>query len=51
MSYKLIERVEGSTRVLVPKRAKRALFYNPRMELCRDIDIAALAAFTNHSKS
>jgi len=51
MSYKLIERVEGSTRVLVPKRAKRVLFYNPRMELCRDIDIAALAAFTNHSKS
>ncbi|PXF53692.1 MAG: tRNA (guanine(10)-N(2))-dimethyltransferase [Candidatus Methanophagaceae archaeon] len=49
MSYKLIERVEGSTRILVPKRAKKALFYNPRMELCRDIDIAALAAFATHS--
>ncbi len=46
----LVERVEGNTRLLVPVRASKALFYNPRMELCRDIDIAAVAAFSrSHS--
>ncbi len=40
----LLERVEGSTKLLVPVRATKSLFYNPMMELCRDIDIAAIAA-------
>ncbi len=40
----LMERVEGSTKLLVPARATKSLFYNPGMELCRDIDIAVIAA-------
>ncbi|MGC9444034.1 MAG: tRNA (guanine(10)-N(2))-dimethyltransferase [Candidatus Methanospirareceae archaeon] len=42
-----IERIEGTTRIVVPKQhLTRSMFYNPRMELCRDIDVACLAVFT-----
>ncbi|MBA5942684.1 MAG: tRNA (guanine(10)-N(2))-dimethyltransferase [Methanophagales archaeon] len=36
---------EGTTRLVVPQQLNRSIFYNPRMELCRDIDIASIAAF------
>ena len=36
---------EGSTKLKVPAEIRRSAFYNPRMELCRDVDIACLAAF------
>jgi tRNA (guanine26-N2/guanine27-N2)-dimethyltransferase len=40
------ELTEGSTRILVPKQHRtRSMFYNPKMELCRDIDIASIAVF------
>jgi tRNA G26 N,N-dimethylase Trm1 len=31
----------------VPKQPTKSIFYNPRMELCRDIDIASVAAFVS----
>jgi len=36
---------EGTTKLLVPQQSTKAIFYNPKMELCRDIDIASIAAF------
>ncbi len=42
----MLLRVEGSTKLMVPVRATKSVFYNPRMELCRDIDIAAIAALS-----
>ncbi|MBN1455819.1 MAG: tRNA (guanine(10)-N(2))-dimethyltransferase [Methanomicrobia archaeon] len=40
------ERIEGTTHIVVPQQhLTRSMFYNPRMELCRDIDVACLAAF------
>ena len=42
------ELTEGTTRILVPtQHLTRSMFYNPRMELCRDIDIAAVAVFVS----
>ena len=41
------ETKEGTTRILVPKQPTKSIFYNPRMELCRDIDIAGVAAFVS----
>jgi tRNA (guanine26-N2/guanine27-N2)-dimethyltransferase len=38
---------EGTTKLLVPQHPTRSIFYNPRMELCRDIDIASIAAFSS----
>ena len=38
---------EGATRILVPEKTKKTIFYNPKMELCRDIDIAGVAAFVS----
>ncbi|MBN1763515.1 MAG: tRNA (guanine(10)-N(2))-dimethyltransferase [Methanomicrobia archaeon] len=41
------ELTEGTTRILVPaQHLTKSMFYNPRMELCRDIDIASIAVFT-----
>ena len=40
------ELTEGTTRILVPKQHRtRSMFYNPKMELCRDIDVASIAVF------
>ena len=40
------ERIEGTTCIIVPEQhLTRSMFYNPKMELCRDIDIAGLAVF------
>jgi tRNA (guanine26-N2/guanine27-N2)-dimethyltransferase len=40
------ERIEGTTCIIVPQQhLTRSMFYNPRMELCRDIDVACLAVF------
>ena len=39
------ETKEGTTRILVPEQPTKSIFYNPKMELCRDIDIAGVAAF------
>ncbi len=39
------ETKEGTTRILVPALPTKSIFYNPKMELCRDIDIAGVAAF------
>jgi len=36
---------EGTTKLIVPPQLTRSIFYNPRMELCRDIDIASIAVF------
>jgi tRNA G26 N,N-dimethylase Trm1 len=41
------ETKEGITRILVPKQPTKSIFYNPKMELCRDIDIAGVAAFVS----
>lgn len=41
------ETKEETTRVLVPKQPTKSIFYNPTMELCRDIDIAGVAAFVS----
>ena len=41
------ETKEGTTRILVPKQPTKSIFYNPKMELCRDIDIAGVAAFVS----
>lgn len=38
---------EGTTKLLVPKHPTKSMFYNPVMELCRDIDIASIAAFSS----
>lgn len=38
---------EGTTKILVPKQPTKSVFYNPKMELCRDIDIAGVAAFVS----
>lgn len=43
----LSEVKEGTTRILVPKQPTKSIFYNPKMELCRDIDIASIAAFVS----
>ncbi len=41
------ELTEGTTRILVPaQHLTKSMFYNPKMELCRDIDIASIAVFT-----
>ncbi|MHC1610170.1 MAG: tRNA (guanine(10)-N(2))-dimethyltransferase [Candidatus Methanospirareceae archaeon] len=48
----LIEIKEGTTRLLVPQQhLTKSIFYNPRMELSRDIDIASIAVFASISKS
>jgi tRNA G26 N,N-dimethylase Trm1 len=40
------ERTEGTSKILVPaQHLTRSMFYNPKMELCRDIDVASIAAF------
>ncbi len=31
----------------MPKQPTKSIFYNPKMELCRDIDIAGIAAFVS----
>ncbi|MGB2841167.1 MAG: hypothetical protein WBC40_01615 [Halobacteriota archaeon] len=41
------ETKEGTTRILVPKQPTNPIFYNPKMELCRDIDIASVSAFVS----
>ncbi|MHC1635079.1 MAG: tRNA (guanine(10)-N(2))-dimethyltransferase [Candidatus Methanospirareceae archaeon] len=46
-----LEVKEGSTRILIPKRRSRSIFYNPKMELSRDIDVASVAAFVSLSSS
>ena len=38
---------EGTTRILIPTQTTKSIFYNPQMELCRDIDIAGIAAFVS----
>ncbi|RZN34785.1 MAG: tRNA (guanine(10)-N(2))-dimethyltransferase [Methanophagales archaeon ANME-1-THS] len=38
---------EGTTRIIVPEHPTKSIFYNPVMELCRDIDIASIAAFSS----
>lgn len=38
---------EGTTKIIVPKQLKRSMFYNPKMELCRDIDVASVSAFAS----
>jgi len=42
-----LETKEGTTKILVPKQRTKSIFYNPKMELCRDIDIASIAAFVS----
>ncbi len=42
-----LETKEGKTKILVPKQRTKSIFYNPKMELCRDIDIAGVAAFVS----
>ncbi len=42
-----LEIKEGTTKILVPQELTKSMFYNPRMELCRDIDIAAVATFVS----
>jgi tRNA (guanine26-N2/guanine27-N2)-dimethyltransferase len=40
------EITEGTTRIIVPQQhLTKSMFYNPKMELCRDIDIASIAVF------
>jgi tRNA (guanine26-N2/guanine27-N2)-dimethyltransferase len=41
------ETTEGTTRIIVPTHLTKSIFYNPTMELCRDIDIASIAAFVS----
>ncbi len=49
---------EGSTKIVVPVLEKKAnyppssapVFYNPRMELCRDLGVACVAAFAGKRK-
>ncbi len=39
---------EGTTRIIVPQQhLTKSMFYNPAMELCRDIDVASIAAFVS----
>ncbi|MHC1599410.1 MAG: tRNA (guanine(10)-N(2))-dimethyltransferase, partial [Candidatus Methanospirareceae archaeon] len=38
---------EGTTKILVPQELTKSMFYNPRMELCRDIDIASIAVLAS----
>ncbi|HDS46317.1 MAG TPA: tRNA (guanine(10)-N(2))-dimethyltransferase [Methanomicrobia archaeon] len=46
------ELTEGTTRIIVPEQhLTHSMFYNPRMELCRDIDVASLAVFLASSPS
>ena len=42
-----LEIKEGTTRILIPEPPTKSVFYNPKMELCRDIDIASVAAFVS----
>ena len=46
MSLKLTERIEGTSRLLVPQEGrmtkKDSVFYNPEMELSRDLSIAVI---------
>ena len=45
------ELTEGTTRILVPaQHLTKSMFYNPRMELCRDIDVASIAVFVSSSR-
>jgi tRNA (guanine26-N2/guanine27-N2)-dimethyltransferase len=40
------ELTEGTSKILVPQQhLTKSMFYNPRMELCRDIDVASIAIF------
>lgn len=42
------ELTEGTTRIIVPRQhLTKSMFYNPRMELCRDIDVASIATFVS----
>ena len=42
------ELTEGTTRIIVPTHhLTKSMFYNPKMELCRDIDIASIAVFVS----
>jgi tRNA (guanine26-N2/guanine27-N2)-dimethyltransferase len=42
------ELIEGTTRILVPaQHLTKSMFYNPKMELCRDIDVASIAVFVS----
>jgi tRNA (guanine26-N2/guanine27-N2)-dimethyltransferase len=42
------ELTEGTSRIIVPEHhLTKSMFYNPKMELCRDIDIASLAVFVS----
>ena len=42
------EITDGTTRIIVPRQhLTKSMFYNPAMELCRDIDIAAVAALVS----
>ncbi|HUV02699.1 MAG TPA: tRNA (guanine(10)-N(2))-dimethyltransferase [Desulfobacteria bacterium] len=42
------ELTEGTTRILVPaQHLTKSMFYNPKMELCRDIDVASIAVFVS----
>jgi tRNA (guanine26-N2/guanine27-N2)-dimethyltransferase len=43
----LSETKEGTTKILVPQQPTKSIFYNPKMELCRDIDIASISAFVS----
>jgi tRNA (guanine26-N2/guanine27-N2)-dimethyltransferase len=49
----VVEIKEGTTKIVVPKQLTKSRFYNPRMELCRDIDITAVAAYvaSQHSRN
>ena len=51
MTNVFLETEEGHTRLLIPRQPTKAIFYNPRMELCRDIDIASVAAFVSMQQS
>ena len=46
MRAEFLLKQEGTTKLKVPAEIKRSAFYNPKMELCRDVDIACLAAFS-----
>jgi len=42
------EITDGTTRILVPaQHLTKSMFYNPAMELCRDIDVASIATFVS----
>ncbi len=45
------ETKEGTTKILVPKQPTKYIFYNTKMELCRDIDIASISTFVSYLPS